>query len=214
MRFVIFALLAKLCMVFIIFDVFPNLPIVWICKIAKTLSHTMKHLLKGFSGLEVVDSAFSTLFISFCYCIITVVGSQTHWIARAASLPTRSLIHFSFTWWFKKCVSCHYSATCCSSDRTVHNAPNAWSFSGLKPLCPVFTWWRHCVDYFINLTYCTGGSGETFTFRAFTIVSFVYHVVVECNVGCCKIWTTCCQAVSIMSWWVDLNSYNKQKSVI
>jgi len=163
------------------------------------------------SGFLVVDGVFSAFPILSCSCMIIVSVSWTRFLGTAVALSTLSSIHLSFSSLLNKCVSCLFTAENFFLDRLLRNTPNARTLSASKPLLPSLAWWCRRVDCLVRLPYLPGRRGETFFFRALTIVSCVDYVVGG-DVGGCKIWTTWRRAAYIMSRLVGLINLHKAKS--
>jgi len=145
--------------------------------------------------------------------IIAGSASWTPFLATAVSLCTLSSIHFSLSLLLKMGVSHHFNAEGFLSDRKLCNAPKAGTIPASKPQLPTSTWWRCHVDRFIDLLYSPAGRGEMLISGTLNIVSWVDSVVAR-DVGCCKIWTTSRQAVSLMSRLVCFINLNKAKSAL
>ena len=164
-----------------------------------------------FSGSRVVNSTCSAVPVSSCSCLIAASAPSTSYHATVVSLSTYSSIHFAFSSLLKQCIACRFSAASFFLHRKLHNAPRAWNLSASKPLLPSFTWWRRCVDHFVELLYSPAGSGTKLLFGALTDVVWVDFVVGR-DVVCCKIWTIWRQAASFRSRLECLLNLNKAKS--
>jgi hypothetical protein len=103
----------------------------------------------------------------------------------------------------EKCVSRRSSATSLFLVLMGRSAPRTRTLSASNPLLPSFAWWRRWVDWFVDLPYLPGRSGETFISVALTIVICIDFIVGQ-DVGHCKLWTIWRQAASFMSRVVHL----------
>jgi hypothetical protein len=91
--------------------------------------------------------------------------------------------------------------------------PITQTVSESEALLPSFASRRRGVDCFVHLPYFLARSGERFFFGALTIISRV-ELGVGRDDGCCKIWTTRRQPVSVMSMLVGMINLNKAKSAV
>jgi len=132
----------------------------------------------GVSDFVVVIPAFSALPISSCSCLIAVSALSTLFLATVVFCSTWSSIHFSFSSLLTKCVSHHFPTPRFFLDLTLFNAPRARTVSASKLLLPLFAWWHHHVERFVDLPYLPACSGQRFLLEHWTL-----HLVLTLLMG-------------------------------
>jgi len=187
--------------------VFPIPLIVRACTIAQIVSDCIHYLRKHIFRLSSCRSFLSPTFhilLLWHNCCLSILS----WRSCHSGLSIHMILDL-FPILFVDQPVC-FSTVLCQSiiiDHKLRNAPNPQMLSASKPLSAWFTSWHHCVDRYVNFLYVPTRSGKKLFFVALTIVSWVNFVVGQ-DVWCCKIWTTCRQAVSFMSRLVRVINLN------